>query len=237
MSTVAEANAIKFNEMSTEWDKNPHKAKFSSSVANGITEVFKTHLPEKNNLHIMDFGAGTGTLSLLFLKEFEDKIERIDTVDVSQGMANAIKEKKEKLAEEGFSKITDKLNINILNIFTEPEKLEKNRYDAIVSGMTFHHLENVPKALSLLNDYLVPGGILIFTDLDKEAEHADTFHCKHMTHEVCYKGGFSESELRQWLHEAGFEKEEFHRNVTIQKKGNDDTMRDFTLMTTCAFKK
>ncbi|KAG2383213.1 hypothetical protein C9374_004550 [Naegleria lovaniensis] len=102
--------------------------------------------------------------------------------------------------------------------------------------MVFHHLENVPEKIKLLASYLAPGGVLIFTEIDKDQDHSDKFHCKHMTHEVQYKGGFSANEISEWLKEAGFVNAEFSRNITTTKKGNDGIERDFILMTTSAFK-
>ena len=57
-----------------------------------------------------------------------------------------------------------------------------------------------------------------------------------MSDAVQYKGGFSASELKVWLNDAGLVNEQFFRNVENTKKGNDGMERKFTLMTTLAFK-
>jgi len=135
----------------------------------------------------------------------------------------------------------DKLKTNCLDLekATAEDEIvsKKGSFDLILSAMTFHHLENLPEKLKMLHSYLTKGGVLIFVDIDSDAEFAETFHCKHMKDEVQYKGGFSEKVLTNWLTENGFENAQFFRNVTVNKKGNDGIERDYVLMTTCAFKK
>nr|CAG4716397.1 unnamed protein product [Naegleria fowleri] len=242
--SVAELNSKTFDQMALNWDTNPSKAEFSRRVAHGIRDVFRGVLEkmnQKQDLLIMDFGCGTGTLSLLFLNEFKEYIKRIDAVDVSEGMISQLKEKKSKLIQEGLLEGDDKIISHVIDLalaetVNHPIVENKGKCNVIISGMVFHHLENVPEKMKLLASYLAPGGVLIFTDLDKDQEHSDKFHCKHMTHEVPYKGGFSSNEISQWLKEAHFVDEEFSRNVTTSKKGNDGIEREFILMTTSASK-
>jgi len=81
-TSIAEKNSKVFDQMALGWDTNPSKAEFSKRIAQAIKEVFDkvSHtLNKQSDLLVMDFGAGTGTLSFLFLREFNDKIAHIES--------------------------------------------------------------------------------------------------------------------------------------------------------------
>jgi len=236
-TSVAELNSKHFDQVALDWGTNPVMAEMSRKFAQGIKQVFEKASPQLKHkpLHVMDFGAGTGTLSFLFLHAFHDMISSVEAVDVSQGMLDQLNQKKMKLVQEGLMEET-KLKSHCVNLGVD-DALEKASFDVIVSSMAFHHVENLPEKLFVLNGYLRPGGVLIFLDMDGDDGFTDTFHPSHMKDEVPYLSGFKEKELREWLEKAGFENYQFHRNVTVHKMGCDQVERDYTLMTTCAFKK
>ncbi|EFC37344.1 S-adenosylmethionine-dependent methyltransferase [Naegleria gruberi] len=235
---VIDLNKQHFDKMALDWGTNPIFAEMSRKFATGIMEELRKHLTNQSSMQVMDFGCGTGALSLYLLNEYGQSVECLDAVDVSEGMLKQFAEKKEKLVGEGMLN-GNLLQIHNLNLTTDDHALigKKNSYDLIVSSMCFHHLPNIPEKLKLFASYLKPSGKLVFLDMDKDFPLIETFHPRNMGDELQYESGFSEAELREWLDLAGFENHQFARNVTIEKKGWDDVMRSYTLMTTTSFKK
>lgn len=235
---VLSLNKQHFDKMALDWGTNPIFAEMSRKFATGIMDQLRNHLSGKSSLNVMDFGCGTGALSLYLLNEYGKSVECLDAVDVSEGMLKQFAEKKEKLVNEGLLN-GNLLNIHNLDMTSDNHALigKKNTYDLIVSSMCFHHLPNIPEKLKLFASYLKQGGMIVFLDMDKDFPLIETFHPRNMGDELQYESGFSEAELREWLEKAEFENHHFARNVTVDKKGWDDVMRSYTLMTTISFRK
>lgn len=239
---VVQLNKERFNKMSVDWDTDPERAKVSLQVSEAIQQVFDTEcqsLKEQNEkLKIMDFGTGTGTLSLSLYKNYMDKVDFIDAVDVTEGMLQVLEKKRDNM---GIS--ADKIRTNAMDILNINENTashvyqNKGQYDLIVCSMTLHHVYSLHGILKVLYDCLREGGFFIFTDIDKDDPNAEHFHPHHMHHgEVPHSGGFRESDLKQWLGDIGFHHSTFHRIVKIQKPGSHGKHSEFQLLTTCTQK-
>ena len=169
--SAVQINSMSFDQIASGWDSNPNKSQFSRNVANGIMEVHEhaRNQSEKlsnSNLLVMDFGAGTGTLTLMFLNHYLSQIERIDAVDVSSGMLSQLQDKITKLTNDNMLICGEKIVINNIDLelaeqSLHPISLNKGKYNVIMSGMVFHHLENIPEKIKLISSYLAPGGMFI----------------------------------------------------------------------------
>lgn len=132
---------------------------------------------------ILDFGCGTG----LFGIEFLEHAKSITGVDTSVGML------------EVFDKKTrDYDHIKSINIDLEKNDLNE-KYDLIISSMTFHHLSDPAKITLKLAGMLKEGGKLGIVDLESEdgSFHPDPegMGVKHF--------GFSNEEIVEWADKAG----------------------------------
>jgi 2-polyprenyl-3-methyl-5-hydroxy-6-metoxy-1,4-benzoquinol methylase len=87
------------------------------------------------------------------------------------------------------------------------------RFDAVVSAMALHHVQDTDRLLRSFRDHLEPGGQLALADLDSEdgtfhpADTAGVFHF-----------GFDREELRHKLEAAGFEAVRFQTAVEVTRE-------------------
>ena len=162
-----------FNEKANDWD-DESKVKMMGLLAKKTLEV----LDIKKPVDILDFGCGTG----LFGLEMVDIANTLVGIDTSEGMLEVFNKK-----TEGHE------NIESLLIDLETENYT-NKFDLIVSSMTFHHLNNPKEMLTKLKSMLKPKGRIGIVDLDKED---GSFHPDN--HKMGVKHfGFSKDELTEW---------------------------------------
>ena len=148
-----------FDHKAAEWDMNPVHLERSKAIA----EMLKKSIPDGQQMTALEFGAGSGILSLL-LKE---QLKEITLMDSSAGMINVIKDK---IASGGF----DQLKTVHLDLEKESYTGE---FDLIFSQMAVHHVGNIDGILKKFNSLLNPGGILAIADLYPEdgSFHGDGF--------------------------------------------------------------
>ena len=188
-----------FNEVANEWDSEG-KVKLMHKLALGAKKVLKL----EGKLDIMDFGTGTG----LFGLEFSDNINTLTGVDVSEGMLKVFDEK-----TSSFD------NIQSLNIDLENSELDQ-KFDLIISSMTFHHLVDPKSVLIKLKKNLNPNGKIAIVDLDEED---GSFHPDNEAMGVKHFG-FSKSKLETWAKDTGFDIE--HTIISSIEK-NDKEFNQF----------
>ena len=68
----------RFDKAAREWDKSDKRMQLAQNIGNAIVE----HVMLTPQMHIMDFGAGTGLLS----EHVVPRVARVSAVDISQGM-------------------------------------------------------------------------------------------------------------------------------------------------------
>ncbi len=150
-----------------------------------ISEEIDKWLGEKINNNAMEFGCGTGLITFNLKNKFKD----IMMVDNSAGMI-----------EEVNKKIK---NQNVNNIRTWcgdiDEIDDKNKYDAIYTSMTLHHIVNISKVLEKLHSLLSLEGELYIVDL---VEEDGTFHSSEKGFEG--HNGFNQNNLIETLKNIGF---------------------------------
>ena len=183
----------RFDKAAKEWDKSDLRTQLANNIGSAIVQ----NVELTPQMHIMDFGAGTGLLA----EHVAPKVARISAVDISQGMLNELVKK---------SSLEGKVAAYCQNILHEP--LEED-FDGIVSAMALHHVEDTEEILKVFYEHLKTGGFVALADLDKED---GTFHTDG--NEGVFHFGFDRGVFRSKLESAGFKDVRFHTVHTFEKE-------------------
>ena len=157
-----------------------HKAKIYEQDKNrveNVENIAKTLLSNvqlSKDMHIMDFGSGTG----LLLEKVAPFVKKITAVDISPSMNKQLDEKRSLLECE----------LEILELDLAKTKLNR-KFDGIISSMTMHHVEDVKSMFSDFYDMLNDDGIIVIADLEPEdgtfhTEDTGIFHLGFDTEEI-----------------------------------------------------
>lgn len=157
-----------------------HKAETFDSpknifLANLVCQAVEKQLDLLLDKEILDFGGGTGLLSLPLAKQAKS----VTLVDISEKMLEQARLKAEQQAIKNIQ-------------FLEQDLLEKplkQEFDLIVVSRVLHHMPDVDATLSLFHQYLRENGQLLLADFTK----TETNH-----------HGFDLAELEKELIEHGF---------------------------------
>lgn len=157
-----------------------HKAETFDSpknifLANLVCQAVEQQLDLPSDKEILDFGGGTGILTLPLAKQAKS----VTLVDISEKMLEQARLKAEQ---------QDIKNIQFLeqNLLANPMEQE---FDLIVVSRVLHHMPDLDEALSLFHQHLKEDGQLLLADFTKtEANHH----------------GFDLAELEKQLIEHGF---------------------------------
>lgn len=140
-----------FDTVALSYDDNPMHIERAERIADDI----KNHLKIMESWNILDFGCGTGLLGFNFIKD----VSHVDMMDTSDGMLNKVMEK---------IKANNIVNAGCICFDIEKDILPENKYDLIVTSMTFHHIEDLDMLLKKFFAMLKNGGYLAVSDLDEE---------------------------------------------------------------------
>jgi len=170
-----------FDKEAAQWDQNPGRVKLANDVAEAIMQA----VPLKRDMDVLDFGCGTGLVTLLL----QPSVNAITGADSSKGMLGVLEQK-----------VKQRKLSNVRTQFVDFEKGQRvsGSYDLIVSSMTLHHVPDTNLLFTQWHELLKPGGRVCFTDLDTEdgAFHPDSTGVFHL--------GFDREKLTQLLRQAGF---------------------------------
>lgn len=138
-----------FEQKAESYDKDANRVGNVDNIANSILKS----VPFNKNMHIMDFGSGTG----LLLERVAPFVKRITAVDVSEAMCKQLSEKIKKLDCE----------VEILQLDLTKTKLDM-KFDGIISSMTMHHIEDTQAMFNDFYTMLNANGVIAIADLDTE---------------------------------------------------------------------
>ena len=146
-----------FDDKAAVWDddKKYLRAKKVYERINDFIKAENFYSKNTNNT-LLDFGCGTGLLGFNFINDFQE----IHFADISEGMLNKVKCKAE--SENILNYKTFKLSENFSGFNKFPF------YNAIVTLLAFHHINDIEQILKLLSSHIVQGGFLAVSDLDVE---------------------------------------------------------------------
>ncbi len=194
----------RFDEAAQQWDNNPARV----ALARAVGEAIQRTVPIQPHWHALDYGAGTGLLTL----NLQPRVAALVALDASKGMLEQLTRK---LATAGIGNVETRL----WNLEAQP--FPETGYDLVVSSMTLHHLRDVPLVLKRLAAVLRPGGWLAVADLDVEdgsfhGQADDVFH-----------HGFERSEVAKWLGIAGLSEVRVSSAHAITKPSASNQMRTY----------
>lgn len=185
-----------FSEKAKDYDNEKSRTKNVSDIAQTILN----EISFAKEMSIMDFGSGTG----LLLSEIAPYVGEITAVDISPAMTEVLHSKMEEI----------KCPIQIVQMDLTKGSLDK-KFDAIISSMTIHHIEDVLSLFQKFHSLLKEDGIIAIADLDSED---GSFHTEDTG---VFHNGFDREEFIQMAKNAGFKDIKIQTASTIAKPNNN----------------
>ena len=203
MEGIAEVRA-RFNRVAAGWDSNPARV----DLVKGVAAAIQKAVPLSQDMAILDFGAGTGLLTLGLLPY----VAHVTSVDASDEMLRVLADKLKSLGIE---------NVKTLHCDIGKEPLPEAAYSLVVSSMVLHHIVDVPQTLHLLRCSLRPGGWIALADLDTEdgSFHSDSTGVFHK--------GFDRDQISRWLLGAGFSEVDVRDAYRMERRQEDGTTCEY----------
>ena len=137
-----------FNHKAESFDSPKNKF-----LADLIRQEVKNQVVDFSDKHILDFGGGTGLVSLPLAKQSGS----VTLVDISEKMLGQAHLKVEKQGIENVQLLERDLLLNPLN----------QLFDIIVVSRVLHHVPNVEETLAMFRNHLVEDGRLFIADFVK----------------------------------------------------------------------
>lgn len=176
-------NAVRerFDRAAAEWDANPARV----ALARAVVEAIREAVPLCPDMAAMDFGAGTGLVTL----GLSPYVASVTAADTSGEMLRVL---------DGKLKALQVGNVRTMLCEIGKALPPVSGLDLIVSSMVLHHIPDVAQVLRWLRSCLRVGGWIALADLDSEdgSFHADPTGVYHR--------GFDREEVCRWLLDAGF---------------------------------
>lgn len=186
--------AVQFNGIAKKYDEN--RRKFIPCFDDfylGATRFLADCISRPKS--ILDLGAGTGLLSYYWYGCFPDS--RYTLVDIAEDMLQ--------IAKERFLGL-ENVNFGVLDYSLG---LPKQEFDAVISALSIHHLENDEKDRLFKNIYdkLPSGGI--FVNYDQFCSGSETLNRWYDTYweSLLLSSGLSENELDRWRERRKLDRE------------------------------
>lgn len=183
-----------FDRAAQSWDDNPVRVELAAAVARAMSR----EIPLAPQMQIMDLGCGTG----LIARALAPQVRVVTAADTSAEMLAVLETKAQAI---GMNHIKPLLLDAGYGLHTGVS------YDAIVSSMVLHHIEDIPELLQQLARWCRPGGWVALADLEPED---GTFH-RHAQEVVHH--GFDPACLASQLEALGFATKSIRTVHTIQR--------------------
>jgi ubiquinone/menaquinone biosynthesis C-methylase UbiE len=194
-----------FDIKAIEWDKNQMHWDRSEAIAREILKL----IPLKKSQSAMEYGAGTGILSLIL----KDHLKEILLLDNS---AEMIKQSEEKIRSSGAKNLRTKF------FDLEHSDLEGEKFDLIFTQMVLHHVTDIESILGRFSKLLSPGGYIAIADLYEED---GSFHGEGF---IGHKG-FNPENLSLLLANNGFNDISHRKCFVINRKTEADLIKEFDI--------
>ena len=198
-----------FDARAATWD-TPQRVARASAAAAAIRSAVR--FPPGSRA--IEIGAGTGLVGLALL----DRLGELVLADTSEGM---LTEARRKIAE------LDLRNVRAIafDLVADPAP-EGAPFDAAISQLVLHHIEDTAAGLAGFKRLLAPGGLLVALDLDAEdgSFHGDIGQNVH--HQ-----GFDRARLARLTEAAGFIDVEVRDGGTVGGAEKEDVPYPMFLLT------
>jgi 2-polyprenyl-3-methyl-5-hydroxy-6-metoxy-1,4-benzoquinol methylase len=185
-----------FSAKAKQYEGNVARVQNVSNIANSI----KTRINFSADMHLLDFGAGTG----LLLERLAPLVQGITAIDISESMMTQLVAKKDTLECE----------LQTLTVNLESSDLNQ-QFDGIISSMTMHHIKDVPAMLKKFFSLLTQTGFIAIADIDTED---GSFHDEDTG---VHHHGFDRNWIMQQAEIAGFEQLNIETVSKINKPQGD----------------
>jgi 2-polyprenyl-3-methyl-5-hydroxy-6-metoxy-1,4-benzoquinol methylase len=141
-------NTEYFDARASVWDQKKERAERAGIIYKKIISLINVNA----NSNLLDFGCGTGLLGFNFIGD----VKTVTFADTSDAMLEQVNKK---AAEKEIT------NYQIKN---SADNSELEMYDAVVSLLALHHIENIQKTVGSLAACIKPDGYIALSDLDIE---------------------------------------------------------------------
>jgi len=202
-----------FDESAASWDADQER----KNTAMELAEAIKKHIALDNTLTALDFGCGTGLLSMHLLPYLKELLG----IDTSKEMLNEFRQK------INLQKLE---NVKLMNIDWEDGEFAPEFFDLIYSSLAFHHIQGYERLLELFHPALKDGGKLLIADLF--AEEGDF----HSDPSVAEHRGFDPEEFKALLLKIGFSSVSYEKVHTIEKEVKNGEKKEFPVFLMAAEK-
>ncbi|MBU0721088.1 class I SAM-dependent methyltransferase [bacterium] len=184
-----------FEEKAKNWDGESIRVNNTRTISEAILEKFELN----KEMDVLDFGVGTGLLGF----EIAQHVKKVHGIDTSKSMLEKLEEKN-----------TPQLSIKSYHqdIIENPLTQE---FDALISSMTLHHIEDLEKFFTTIHKNIKDKGFIAIADLEKED---GTFHGDNTG---VFHFGFEKEELCKIASACGFKDVEFESINIISKPHRD----------------
>ena len=141
-----------FEHKAKSYEENVKRVSNVQNIADGILQ----ELSYNKDMHILDFGSGTGLLT----QEIAPYVKNITALDMSTAMNEVLKSK-----IDTFPCPLEVLQIDITN---EQYEDKLTNVDGIISSMTIHHVKDIEDLLTKFYNLLNENGTIGLADLETE---------------------------------------------------------------------
>ncbi len=201
------AGPLGFDALARTWDEDAARTERARALAAAIAE----RVPLQDHWVAMDYGCGTGTLSLLLAS----RLARVVAVDNAQGMLDVLSEK---LRAAGVANVETRC----LDLTTQAPPAEQ--FDFVVSSMALHHIADPASLVLRLGGLLRSGGYMAIADLEAED---GSFHGEGVG-DVHH--GFSEQQMRSFLVAAGLSTVAVSVAHVMVRPGSEGAVREYPVL-------
>jgi 2-polyprenyl-3-methyl-5-hydroxy-6-metoxy-1,4-benzoquinol methylase len=202
-----------FDNEARSWDENPLRRELGEALGKAIAAA----LPLKQSDTVLDYGAGTGLISLALSQQ----VSRVLAADSSRGMLDVL---------AGKTRAAGIANIEPILLDLEDPVAIPPTVDTIVSSMTLHHVRDIPRLARIFFSMLVPGGHIALADLSTEVGdfHSDNTGVHHF--------GFAADWLCATFKSAGFADAHTTNAYVVRKQVTSGEIKDFPILLFTAVK-
>lgn len=181
-----------FKEKAKTYEQDKNRVKNVQTIAGSIVKELQLH----KEMHIVDFGSGTGLLT----RDIAPFVKKITAVDISTSMIEQLKAKKNEVSCE----------LEVLQKDLCKESLE-GTFDGLISSMTMHHIQDIDAMMKKFFTMLKPNAVLALADLESEdgSFHSENTGVHHF--------GFEMQHFLKSAQNAGFTNAKIERVSIIEK--------------------
>ena len=187
LQTLADAHFVRAAE---RFEHSP----ISKQLAALTDKVFPLLTLDKKQ-HWLDFGAGTGAVSVPLAKH----VGQVTALDTSAAM---------------LAKLIEKDVPNIIPLEQDIFCGLSETYDGVISSMALHHVADIPQLLSCMQQCLKPNGQLVLVDWFSED---GSFHGDNKAKGVVHLG-FDPKQFLEAAAKAGFKDLSYREIFSIEHK-------------------